>query len=81
MKTLSFRDDLESLGYSILHLLVGGKGYWFDDAHLFAKPFIDKKLEFIESRSDDPRLLCIRDFLRYVQKMDFKVDPDYNVLK
>ena len=53
-KTQSYRDDLESLGYAILNMLVGDQNLWFELQSPYSKDFIDAKKEFINSNSVDP---------------------------
>ena len=82
-KTQSYRDDLESLGYAILNMLVGDHKLWFELQSPYSKDFIDAKLKFINSDdpihpfSDDPRLLHIRTYLKSVRSLDFGKIPDY----
>lgn len=76
-KTQSFRDDLESLGYAILNMLVGNQNLWFELNGPYAKDFIDSKNDFRTSNSDDPRLKSMRTYLRKVNSLSFEAVPDY----
>ena len=76
-KAQSYKDDLEGLGYSILNMLVGSDTLWFNLNSLYAQDYIIPKLEFINSKSDDPRLIHIRSYLRTVHSLSFEAVPDY----
>jgi hypothetical protein len=46
----------------------------------YAVDFINAKVELINSKSDDPRLIHIRRYLRTVNSLDFDAVPDYAAL-
>lgn len=76
-KTQSYRDDLESLGYAILNMLVGDHNLWFELQSPYAKDFIDSKLEFINSTTENPKLKHMRSYLKTVRSLGFEDKPDY----
>ena len=50
MRSISFRDDLESLGYTLLALLAGPESFWFNaKANEDHKYYITEKKKFIDS--------------------------------
>jgi len=78
----SRRDDLESLAYVIIYLLVGGKLPW-DEAN--KKKQFDEVLQIKKSTTIEQ--LCVNvppqiaKLLEYVQKLDFVQEPDYAFCK
>jgi hypothetical protein len=43
----------------------------------FAKPYIEEKQSFINTASNDPRLMIIREYLLKVQHLSFEARPDF----
>ena len=65
-KTLSLRDDLESLGYVLLAYLMQFKSYWFTFEIKNLQEIEQAKKNFIEKDTDNPRLKSIQAYLREV---------------
>lgn len=79
----SRKDDLETLGYSILDLMTNGE-YEFlkvdrsvinDDLHLSQ---INAKNMFAKNTSLPPRFAKLREYMQAVQNLSFNQDPDYD---
>ncbi len=77
-RTLCMRDDLESLGYTILSIYCDNKAFWFNSASNDNNYFKNAKNDFINSSKCDPRLQGIQQYLREVRKLNFPDYPDYN---
>jgi serine/threonine protein kinase len=65
-RSISFRDDLESLGYTLLALLAGPESFWYNSKSKDHRFYITEKKNFIDSQTIDPRLAVIQKFLREV---------------
>jgi hypothetical protein len=59
MRSISFRDDLESLGYTLLALLAGPESFWFKSKTEDHRFYITEKRNFIDSQTVDPRFAVI----------------------
>jgi serine/threonine protein kinase len=66
MRSLSYRDDLESLGYTLLVLLAGPESFWYSSKSKDHRYYITEKKNFIDSQSIDPRLRVIQKLLHEV---------------
>jgi hypothetical protein len=66
LRSISFRDDLESLGYTLLALLAGPESFWYTSKSDDHRYYITEKKQFIDSETIDPRLRVIQNFLREV---------------
>ena len=69
LRSISMKDDLESLGYTILSLLVRHQGLWFKQMQGDHALYIHEKLSFIESTDLNPRLKGIQSYLQAVRKL------------
>jgi hypothetical protein len=58
-KTLSMRDDLESLGYTLLYLVAGPESFWFKSESIDQKYFLGEKTKFLKASNVNPNLLVI----------------------
>jgi len=81
MRSVSYRDDLESLGYTLLALLAGAESFWFKSKSEDHRFYIAEKKNFIDSQTIDPRYAVIQKFLREVIKLDFSTLPDYDYFR
>jgi serine/threonine protein kinase len=66
LRSISFRDDLESLGYTLLVLLAGPESFWYSSKSKDHRYYITEKKNFIDSQTIDPRLKVIQKLLREV---------------
>lgn len=82
----SRKDDLETLGYSILDLMTNGE-YGFlsversvinDDLHLSQ---INAKNSFVKNTSLPSKFSYLREYMKVVQDLSFNQNPDYDKLR
>ena len=82
--TQSRRDDLESLGYLLLYLLLGRLPWQGHISH--SKDDKYYKIREIK-KNTTPAELCqglppqIQEYVEYTRKLEYETDPDYNYLK
>ena len=74
--TLSRRDDLESMGYSIMHLIDKENIPWKVMEN--RKDIFDSKREFAQSPQCLLKYLGIRDFIVQVSQVKYEDEPDYD---
>ena len=83
---LSRRDDLESFGYMIIYLATNNLP-WMPIGKLNIDNGEKLKAVFTLKYSTTPEILCkdlpeeFIDYIKYVRKLDFEENPDYNYLK
>ena len=82
--TQSRRDDLESLGYLLLYLLLGRLPWQGHISHSKEDKYY--KIREIK-KNTTPEELCqglppqIQEYVEYTRNLEFEADPDYNYLK
>jgi len=65
-KSLTLRDDLESLGYTALFLLLDSNKFWFASESLDHKYYLSEKKSFLDSTDLDPHFQPIQTYLKEV---------------
>ena len=78
--TLSRRDDLECLAYSIIEILTNKQMNWFQsNSH---SEILESKMRFVtDGFKVEPKLVIIREFLMTVQCLKYEEEPDYTSLR
>ncbi|TNV74674.1 hypothetical protein FGO68_gene11507 [Halteria grandinella] len=78
--TLSRRDDIESLGYTIMHLLSNDQVPWKDLQNY--RDIKAAKEQFLDAKTAIPEIFIgIKQFINKARTLGYEEDPDYNAFR
>ncbi|TNV79131.1 hypothetical protein FGO68_gene12745 [Halteria grandinella] len=84
--SLSRRDDLMMLGFSLLHLIVGDGNFWFKNYKdhnnvQIQQSIYHQKLALLHESSEGIKQTSVYQFLKQVEKLRFDEEPDYQLFQ